>query len=119
MSNAPVSTPGYDRLNEKPFGPAVIEHMTAASGLEELGTYFMEFHSGEYSDPWTLEYEETIYVIEGCARLRVHEQAGVRDVVAKAGAVVVLPKGSTVEYGALVGSRFLLSISPVNWRDRA
>ena len=116
--NASVSIPGYERLNEKPFGPALIEHVTSGCGLYDLGTYFMEFHSDEYSDPWTLQYEETIYVIEGRARLLVHEESGVRDVVANAGGLIALPKGSTVQYGGLIGSRLLLSISPVNWRDR-
>lgn len=116
---APVSIPIYDRANDKPFGPATIEHATADCGLKELGTYFMEFHSNGHSDPWTVQYEETIFVIEGRARLLVHEAGGVREVAANAGSLIVLPRGTTVQYGALIGSRLLLSISPVNWRDQA
>lgn len=115
--NAPVSTPGYKLGNEQPFGPATMDHVTANCGLQQLGTYIMEFHSDELSDPWTVQYEETIYVIEGRARLVVHEDGQVREVVGDAGSLIVLPKGATVQYGAPVGSRFLLSIAPVNWRD--
>lgn len=115
---ATVSQPTYNQENDKPFGPASIEHATAGCGLNDLGTYFMEFHTNGHSEPWTVQYEETIYVIEGRARLLVHEDGGVREVVANAGGLIAIPKGTTVQYGALVGTRFLLSISPVNWRDQ-
>ncbi len=115
--NAPVSMPGHKPESVRPFGPATIEHVTADCGLQQLGTYIMEFHSDDLSDPWTVQYEETIYVIEGQARLMVHEDGQVKEVVGNPGSLIVLPKGATVQYGALVGSRFLLSITPVNWRD--
>jgi ethanolamine utilization protein EutQ (cupin superfamily) len=117
MTTATVSLAENQHEHDAAFGPAMIEHRTATSGLTQLGTYFMVFHSDEPGEPWTLHYEETMYVIEGELRLAVLEAAGERIVSAPAGDVVVLPKGSTVRYGAAIGTRLLLSISPVNWRD--
>jgi len=117
MNTSSVSVPRYLEEQDKAFGPAMIEHRTADSGLRELGTYFMVFTSDEPGEPWTVHYEETIYVIEGQARLIVVDEGAERTVVGDAGDLIVIPKGSTVRYGASAGTRLLLSISPVNWRD--
>ena len=119
MSTTPVTLPEYDQNNEIQFGPATIEKRTDPSGLKELGTSFMVFHSEDYSDLWTLQYEETIYVISGEARLIVLDDDGSeRTLTAGPDQLLVLPKGSTVRYGAPIGTRLLLSISPVDWRER-
>jgi ethanolamine utilization protein EutQ (cupin superfamily) len=115
---AAVSIPGHDAGHEARIGPAIIEHRTAESGLTRLGTYFMTFDSEGHSDPWTVRYEETIYVISGEARLRLVTPDGESEVVAGPDALIVLPRDTTVRYGAQVGTRLLLSISPVNWRDQ-
>jgi ethanolamine utilization protein EutQ (cupin superfamily) len=117
MSTDTVSVPPYLKGHDAAFGPAMIEHRTAQSGLAQLGTYFMVFNSDEPGEPWTLHYEETIFVIEGQLRLVVIEGAEERTVAGQAGDLVVLPKGSTVRYAASTGTRLLLSISPVNWRE--
>jgi len=117
MSTDVVSVPYYREEHDGAFGPAMIEHRTANSGLTQLGTYFMVFNSDQPGEPWTLHYEETIYVIEGQLRLVVLEGTGERILTGDAGELVVLPKGSTVRYGASTGTRLLLSISPVNWRE--
>jgi len=114
---ATVSKPVYDPRNEKRFDPARIEHRTAESGLAELGTYIMTFDAGGQSDPWTLQYEETIFVVEGRVELTVLEET-TRTIAGETGELLVLPKGSTVQYGATPGTRLLLSISPVDWRAR-
>jgi ethanolamine utilization protein EutQ (cupin superfamily) len=116
LRTATVTVPSYLHEQDRPFGPALIEHRTAESGLSELGTYFMVFPTDGVSDPWTLQYEETVYVIEGRARLVVVEDEGERTVTGEVGDLIVIPKGATVRYGASAGTRLLLSISPVNWR---
>ncbi len=118
MSSLRVCKPSYQAAEDKEFGPATIEHRTAGCGLSELGTYFMVFQADDHSDPWTLQYEETIYVIEGQARLIVLDDSDEFDIVGDPGELIVLPKGSTVRYGGAAGTRLLLSISPVNWRER-
>jgi ethanolamine utilization protein EutQ (cupin superfamily) len=114
--STPATKPSYSAANDTQFGPARIEHRTADSGLQELGTYFMVFDSDEHSDPWTLQYEETAFVIEGEARFIVIAEGGVQQLVAASNELLVLPEGTTVRYGATAGTRLLLSISPVNWR---
>ena len=112
MSDATVTKPSYSASEDRDFGPAKIEHRTAGL-LSRLGTYFMVFKDDSYSLPWRLQYEETIYVIEG--QLRIRE--GQKVTVADAGELLVLPKGVTVEYGGVVGTRVVLSITPANWRE--
>lgn len=109
--------PSFDSRNVNDFGPAKIEHRTAASGLVQLGTYYMTFHEAGFSDPWTVQYEETIYVIEGQARLAIIDGENESTLTGEPDELIVLPKGTTVRYGALPGTRLLLSITPVNWRD--
>lgn len=117
MTNVAVSKPTYAEAQDRPFGPAMIEHRTADK-LSQLGTYFMVFGDESYSDPWQLQYEETIFVIEGQLRLIEHVGVETRTTVADPGELVVLPKGVTVQYGAQPGTRVVLSITPVNWRDQ-
>ena len=112
-----VALPAYDPANDAPFGPARIEHRTAGAGLTELGTYFMVFDTDGLADPWTLQYEETIYVIEGEARIVTGDDEP-QVVVGAPGDLIVLRKGATVQYGGTAGTRLLLSISPVDWRNR-
>ncbi|WPB89275.1 aspartate/glutamate racemase family protein [Streptomyces malaysiensis] len=105
----------FDESKAKPFGPAIIEHRTAQAEFGELGTYFMAFPDGGHTDPWSLRYEESVYVIDGEASLLVVGEDGETDVRAGAGELVALPKGVTVRYGAAPGTRLLLSIAPINW----
>jgi ethanolamine utilization protein EutQ (cupin superfamily) len=118
MNQPTASKPPYQCTENRDFGPAKIEHRTAGCGLNELGSYFMVFHDESLSEPWTVEYEETIFVIEGQARLRVVEDGTERRLTGEPGELIVLPKGTTLRYGARRDTRLLLSISPVNWRER-
>jgi ethanolamine utilization protein EutQ (cupin superfamily) len=117
MTDIAVTKPSYSAEQDARFGPAMIEHRTAGA-LSELGTYFMVFDEDSFSDPWQLQYEETIFVIEGQIRLVQHVDGETRTQLGDAGELLVLPRGATVQYGAEVGTRVLLSISPVDWRNR-
>lgn len=119
MTRARASKPAFAQANVKLFGPAKIEHRTAESGLDELGTYFMTFDESGHSGPWTLQYEETVYVLEGRAEFVVVEDGGDVPLTGEQGELIVLPRGTTVRYGAAPGTRLLLSITPVDWRARA
>ncbi len=109
----------FDQSRATPFGPAVIEHRTAQAGFTELGTYFVEFPEGGHADPWTLHYEESIYVVAGRASLIAVDDEGETEVRAHEGELIALPKGVTVRYGGDPGTRLLLSIAPVNWAASA
>lgn len=99
------------------FGPATIEHRTAQAGFSELGTYLLHFQRAGQADPWTVQYEESAFVIDGEATFVVGEGDEITEIVAAAGEIVALPKGTTVRYGGSAGTRVLLSIAPVNWRS--
>ena len=117
MPHPSASKPAFAQANVKRFGPAEIEHRSADSGLAQLGTYFMTFDEPGHSDPWTLQYEETVYVLEGRAEFIVVEDGGDVRLNGDQGELIVLPRGTTVRYGAAPGTRLLLSITPVNWRE--
>ena len=117
MKNLSGLKPAFAEEHENRFGPAKIEHRTAGSGFAQLGTYFMTFDQTGHSDPWTLQYEESIYVLEGRVELLLVDEYGQHALLGDPGELLVLPKGTTVRYGASIGTRLLLSISPVNWRE--
>ncbi|MEU1595146.1 hypothetical protein ABZ468_20280 [Streptomyces sp. NPDC005708] len=118
VSDASDLKPSYNPSNVAKFGPAVIEKRTDNSSLRELGTSFMEFTETGASDPWTLRYEETIYVIAGHLELQVLGTDPELTVVGQVGDLLVLPEGTSVRYCAEKGTRLLLSITPANWRNR-
>lgn len=107
--------PSSDHVQD--WGPAAkLEHRTGSSQFQQLGTYFMNFHDTGLSDPWTIQYEETVYVIEGQVTVVIHEDDQRKTVTADKDELLALPKGTTVQYGGTPGTRLLLSIAPVNWR---
>jgi ethanolamine utilization protein EutQ (cupin superfamily) len=109
----------FDEQNVKPFGPATIEHRSAAAGLAQLGTYVMVFQESGLSDPWMVQYEESIYVVKGEGTIVSVNSGRETPLVASPGELVLLQKGATVRYGGTAGTELLLSIAPVNWRKLA
>lgn len=99
----------------EPFGPAHITHWTASSQLNLLGTYAMSFERTGESDPWTLGYQESIYVVRGHAWLIEMKNGCEQRISAEQGELLVLQAGATVRYGGSEGALLLLSIAPVNW----
>lgn len=102
-----------------PFGPAHISHWSAAAGFDLLGTYAMDFDTTGEAAPWTLAYEESVYVISGQAWVVELDADGneVSSERATAGELITIRKGTTVRYGGDAGTRLLLSIAPVNWEE--
>ncbi|MBO9523120.1 MAG: DUF861 domain-containing protein [Nocardioidaceae bacterium] len=94
-------------------GPAAIDRRSKPSGLTELSAGFLEFTETGATEPWTLPYEEVLYVIEGELTL-THEGT---DIVAKTGDLVTLEKGATVVYAGTQGTRLLFSLVPANWLE--
>lgn len=75
-----------------------------------LGAGLMEMHSSTF--PWTLDYDEVDYIIGGC--LQIHTATGV--VTARAGDVVLIPKGSSIQFSAPEYARFLYVTYPADWQ---
>jgi hypothetical protein len=101
----------------EPFGPARISHWSGAAGFGLLGTYAMDFDTTGEAAPWTLAYEESVYVVRGETWVVELDADGceVGTEHATAGELIAIRKGTTVRYGGEADTRLLLSIAPVNW----
>lgn len=72
---------------------------------------FMQWENAFF--PWTLNYDEIDMVLEGELHVR-HEG---ETLIAKAGDVMFIPKGSSIEFGTPSTVRFLYVAWPANWQS--
>lgn len=64
--------------------------------------------------PWTLNYDEINIVLEG--ELHICHNNEVK--VAKAGDLIFIPKGSSIQFGTPTKVRFVYVSWPANWQDQ-
>ena len=83
--------------------------ITAEDG-SSMAAGFMQWENAFF--PWTLNYDEIDMVLEGELHVR-HEG---ETMVAKAGDVMFIPKGSAIEFGTPSSVRFLYVAWPANWQ---
>ena len=69
----------------------------------------------EGSFPWTLDYDEVEYVIEG----ELHITTADQQVVGRPGDVIAVPKGSSITFGTPSWARFLYVTYPADWGGAA
>ena len=84
--------------------------------LEEsprLGAGLMEMRETTFD--WTLTYDEIDYVIEG--RLSIHCDGRVE--TAGPGEVLLIPKGSKIQFSAPDFARFLYVTYPADWQNQS
>lgn len=72
---------------------------------------FMQWENAFF--PWTLNYDEIDMVLEGELHVR-HEG---ETMIAKAGDVMFIPKGSSIEFGTTSSVKFLYVAWPANWQS--
>ncbi|QMI06049.1 ethanolamine utilization acetate kinase EutQ [Citrobacter sp. RHB25-C09] len=72
---------------------------------------FMQWDNAFF--PWTLNYDEIDMILEGELHVR-HEG---ETMIAKAGDVMFIPKGSSIEFGTPSTVRFLYVAWPANWQS--
>lgn len=72
---------------------------------------FMQWENAFF--PWTLNYDEIDMVLEGELHVR-HEG---ETMIAKAGDVMFIPKGSSIEFGTTSCVKFLYVAWPANWQS--
>ncbi|WP_058913285.1 ethanolamine utilization acetate kinase EutQ [Entomohabitans teleogrylli] len=72
---------------------------------------FMQWENAFF--PWTLNYDEIDMVLEG--ELHVRHQG--ETLIARAGDVMFIPKGSAIEFGTPDKVRFLYVAWPANWQS--
>lgn len=64
--------------------------------------------------PWTLNYDELDYVIEGRLDILVGDQR----VSAGPGEVLYIPKGTSIQFSVADKARFLYFVYPANWQEQ-
>ncbi|MFH5835171.1 cupin domain-containing protein [Proteiniclasticum sp. C24MP] len=68
----------------------------------------------ESSFPWTLEYDEVDYIIDGVLEIKINDSV-VRGV---AGDIIFIPKGSSISFVSPGKSRFLYVTYPADWAEQ-
>ncbi|WP_024286205.1 cupin domain-containing protein [Cellulomonas sp. KRMCY2] len=86
--------------------------VTGAHGMP-MAAGVMSLRQGSF--PWTLDYDEVEYVIEG----ELHITCGERAVVGRPGDVIAVPKGSSITFGTPSWARFLYVTYPADWAGGA
>ena len=93
---------------EKQIGLADV--VTEADG-SPMAAGYMSWKNASF--PWTLNYDEINVVLEG----ELHIKSGGETSIAKAGDVLFIPKGSSIEFGTPTFVRFVFISYPVNWQS--
>ena len=68
----------------------------------------------ESSFPWTLEYDEVDYIIEGVLEIRIGDAV----VRGEAGDILFIPKGSSISFVSPGKTRFLYVTYPADWAEQ-
>ncbi len=82
--------------------------VTARHGLP-IAAGVMSLRAGSF--PWTLDYDEVEYVIEGELHITTAEQVA----VGRPGDVIAVPKGSSITFGTPSWAKFLYVTYPADW----
>lgn len=70
---------------------------------------FLTLTRGEF--PWTLDYDEIQYVVEGELHVTVPEGR----VVGRPGDVLYVPRGTSITFGTPAWAKFLYVTFPADW----
>ncbi len=109
--------PGANTLELAPFpvelhrpemDVRLLDVVTAEHGMP-MAAGVMSLREGSF--PWTLDYDEVDYVIEGELHIRTSDQL----VVGRPGDVIAVPKGSSITFGTPTWARFLYVTYPADW----
>ena len=79
---------------------------------ERLGCGIMEMKDTTFS--WTLNYDEIDYVIEGTLKIIINGKS----VTAGAGELILIPKGSSIQFSVPGYARFLYVTYPADWANQ-
>ena len=109
-----VTVTEADRLDTGKPGDTVYTHdLFSLSESPRLGAGIMEMQKTTFD--WTLTYDEIDYVIAGT--LSIH--CGGRTVTAGPGQLILIPKGSRIQFSAPEFARFLYITYPADWQNAA
>ena len=65
--------------------------------------------------PWTLNYDEIDYVVDGQLSILI----GGKRITAGPGEIILIPKGSSIQFSVENKARFLYFVYPANWQEHA
>ncbi|HEY5247233.1 MAG TPA: cupin domain-containing protein, partial [Dermatophilaceae bacterium] len=82
--------------------------VTAKDGLP-MAAGMMSLRKGSF--PWTLDYDEVEYIIEG----ELHITTAGQKAIGRPGDVIAVPKGSAITFGTPSWARFLYVTYPADW----
>ena len=88
----------------------IADVITAADG-SSMAAGFMQWENAFF--PWTLNYDEVDMVLEG----ELHIRSEGKTTIGKAGDVMFIPKGSSIEFGTPGAVKFLYVAYPANWQE--
>ncbi len=107
-----VTVSEADRLDTGNPNDQVYTHdLFSLSESPRLGCGIMEMTRTDF--PWTLNYDEIDHVISGTLTI-VH---GTQSVTAKAGELILIPKGSSIRFSVPDFARFLYVTYPADWQN--
>lgn len=99
-------------FQEAPAGQKVCLTDVITEREGSLGAGFMTFENAEL--PWTLQYDEVDYVVEGEFTIKT----GGKLYAMKQGDVFHIPKGTSVVFGSPSFCKVFYSVYPANWMDQ-
>ncbi len=86
-----------------------LQDVVTAEDGSPMAAGFMTLHQGAF--PWTLNYDEIEYVIEG--ELHIITDQGT--IVGRPGDVIFIPKGSHIQFATPSWAKFLYVTYPADW----
>lgn len=86
----------------------LLDVITAADGMP-MSAGVMSLRQGTF--PWTLDYDEIEYVLEG----ELHITTAGAVAVGRPGDVIAVPKGSSITFGTPSWAKFLYVTYPADW----
>ncbi len=108
-----LSVTDADRMNTGNPGDRVWTHdLFSLSESPRLGAGLMVMEHTTF--PWTLNYDEMDYVIEGRLDIMMNGQT----VSAGPGEIIYIPKGSSIQFSVKDKARFLYFVYPADWQNQ-
>lgn len=105
-----IKTTPEDRMNTGKAGDRVYTHdLFSLQESPRLGCGIMEMEATTFD--WTLNYDEVDYVIEGSLTIIKNGMS----VTAGPGELILIPKGSAIQFSVPGRARFLYVTYPADW----
>lgn len=99
----------FGRFDGAPDQQIGLTDVIGSGDNSPIAAGFMQWEKSSF--PWTLNYDEIEVVLEG----ELHITCGGKTSIGKAGDVMFIPKGSSIEFGSPGKVRFVYITYPANW----